>query len=522
MKGGIASTLIVGFSSFLLAQVPTHEQTQELSQKLPYITLAPCEYLNNNTDYFTECGTLFTHENPDERATSSSNASPRIVSIPFLIFHPSGDEVDAPLLITGGGGPGSPLYIEDSEYVDGAAYYAGLEASTLQSGRKLILMEMRGTGGSFPNLDCPEGTNFELDTIVRYPFKRDYELSNSIQALCAKSKRLFGIDPNLYNTETATEDVDVLRELLGFENWHLLGISHGTRIAMRYAIKFPKQTASLVLDGLYPFEEDGFKSIPIDLQKAFTQAFDLCDQDPSCRLPNGEPSMNLLTSLLKQLASEPKALSVPSFSLFWGEVNQDIKLSPELLLYAMTISSYDGEKVLSFPKNIKAALKGDYQGAIDMVSELLFNEAFSLFAEGAYVSYSCYEEVPFADFAGALANARLAATEYWDDELMLKEAKGLCDIWGIKPAPKSFKRFPHSDLTMPILILSGRLDQFTKTEWSNRFIEKLPYKGKTQHLRIWDAKSHNLVFDDPCVDSVVRSFLDSPKDTISSACQFAD
>jgi pimeloyl-ACP methyl ester carboxylesterase len=444
------------------------------------------------------------------------------VSIPFLIFHPNGDEVDAPLVITGGGGPGSPLYIEDSEYVDGATYYSGLEASTLQSGRKLILMEMRGTGGSSPNLDCPEGTDFEVDTIINYPFERDYKLSKSIQALCAKNKRLFGIDPNLYNTDTAIEDVEVLRELLSLDSWHLLGISHGTRIALRYAVKFPKQTASLVLDGLYPFEEDGFKSLPMDLQKTFTQAFERCDQDLNCKLSTGKPSITLLNSLLKQLEKEPTALVVPSFSLLWGEVKQDIKLSPELLLYAMTISSYDGDKVLSFPETIKSALQGDYKGAIDLVSELLFSEVFSLFAEGAYASYSCYEEVPFADIEGAIANARLVATDYWNDELMLKEMVSLCDIWGINPAASSFKQFPHHDLTMPTLILSGRLDQFTKTEWSNRFIEKLPHKDKTQHLRIWEAKSHNLVFDDPCVDSVVRSFLDSPKDTISSACQFAE
>lgn len=490
----------------------------EAKPPLPYIEVAACDYLNDSSDYFVECGTLYSHENPFEK--QSTEAVSRIVSIPFLIFHPSGDEVDAPLLITGGGGPGSPLYIEDSEYSEGSAYYAGLEASSLQSGRKLILMEMRGTGGAQPNLDCPAGTDLELDTLTNYPFERNYELSNSIQALCVKNKRMFGIDPNLYNTDTAIEDIEVLRSLLGLDNWHLLGISHGTRIAMRYAVKYPKQTASLVLDGLYPFEEDGFKSLPMDLQKTFTQAFELCDKDPSCRLPNDQPSISLLNTLLKQLDEEPKALRVPSFNMFWGEVMQDIKLSPELLLYALTMSSYDGDNILSYPETVKAALNGDYQGLVDLVSEVLFTEVFSQFAEGAYVSYSCYEEVPFADIETAIANAKLLATEYWNDEAMIRDLTGLCDIWGIKPAEKSFKGFAHDDLTMPILILSGRLDQFTSTEWSTRFIEKLPFKGKTQHLRIWVSKSHNLVFDDACVDSVVHSFLDSPKDTIGSTCQF--
>jgi pimeloyl-ACP methyl ester carboxylesterase len=510
------------FASALILSIFSPSLAKDTKPEIPFINIAPCEFLNKNSDYFVECGTLYTHENPDESARKQVSRTTRIVSIPFVVFHPSGDEVDVPLVITGGGGPGSPLYIEDSEYSEGSIYYDGLEASTLQSGRKLILMEMRGTGGSLPNLDCPDGTSFELDTLTTYPFKRDVELSNSIQALCVKNKRLFGIDPNLYNIDTAVEDIDVLRSLLGIEDWHLLGISHGTRVAMHYALKFPKRTASLVLDGLYPFEEDGFKSISIDLKKAFTQAFELCDSDINCKLSNGEPSISLLNRLLKQLEEQPEALSVPSFNLFWGEVVQDIKLSPQLLLYALYISSYDGDKVMSFPSTIKASLDGDFQGIIDLVSELLFNEAFSLFAEGAYISYSCYEEVPFSDIQGAIANARLVATDYWNDEPMLNEVMGLCDIWGIKPAPKSFKRFPHEKLTMPILILSGRLDQFTKTEWSARFVEKLPFKGKTQHLRIWELKSHNLVYADPCVDSVIRSFFDSPEGTMSNTCQSGD
>jgi alpha-beta hydrolase superfamily lysophospholipase len=75
---------------------------------------------------------------------------------------------------------------------------------------------------------------------------------------------------------------------------------------------------------------------------------------------------------------------------------------------------------------------------------------------------------------------------------------------------------------MPVLILSGDLDPFTPVKWAVDFHQKLPFKNQTQHLRIWPLKAHNLVYDDACVESVLTSFLNEPRNTIENDCALKD
>jgi fermentation-respiration switch protein FrsA (DUF1100 family) len=71
---------------------------------------------------------------------------------------------------------------------------------------------------------------------------------------------------------------------------------------------------------------------------------------------------------------------------------------------------------------------------------------------------------------------------------------------------------------LPVLILAGDLDPFTPTIWAVDFHAKLPMKNKTQHLRVWPLKAHNIVYDDKCVEAVITSFLNDPEQTIDNDC----
>ncbi|MFB0911694.1 MAG: alpha/beta hydrolase, partial [Glaciecola sp.] len=136
----------------------------------------------------------------------------------------------------------------------------------------------------------------------------------------------------------------------------------------------------------------------------------------------------------------------------------------------------------------------------------------------AYSSYACYEEIPFSNFELAIDNAKKYKSTHWDDLPAISLDRQLCGIWNIRPAVNNIKNFDHSQLTVPVLILTGELDPFTPTIWAVDFHAKLPLRNKTQHLRVWPLKAHNVAYDDKCVESVMTSFLNAPEHTIDNDC----
>jgi pimeloyl-ACP methyl ester carboxylesterase len=499
-------------------RVPLNDPISKNAKKpvLPRIEVSSCAFTQEFDKYSADCGTLFVYEDPNELHTTKSN--PRIVTIPIIIFQPAGKVTGDPVIITGGGGPGSSIYIMDEFDGDPSMYYSGIEMSTLQDGRPLILMEMRGSGLSMANLDCPAITDLEIELLTTYPYKADNRKLTNTLTRCANRKKSLGVDANFYNTDYAIKDIDTLRELLGFEKWHLLGISHGTRISLRYAQQYPKNTASLILDSIYPFEVDSYADMPEHSARVFTQPFILCDADPTCRLENGQASVTLFERFMAEIQQNPPTLNLEYDDENWTVGQKTLKISPELVAYALVNSSYESDTILAFPQIIKDALNKDYTSLSKLISETIDLQNYTWFSEGAYSSYACYEEIPFSNVELAIENAKKYKSTYWDDLPAIILDRQLCKIWNIRPAVNNIKNFDHSQLTLPILILAGDLDPFTPAIWALDFHAKLPLRKKTQHLRVWPLKAHNLVYDDKCVEAVMASFLNNPEQTIDNDC----
>lgn len=496
------------------------ENTLSSRPKLPRVETQQCAFSIQYDQYDAECGTLFVQENPLAENTPDNPA--RVVTIPIMIFQPAGEVRGDPVVITGGGGPGSSIYIIDDFDGDPSMYYSGIEASTLQNGRPLVVMEMRGSGLSMANLDCPAITDLDIESLTTYPYEWNIDEHLKLIGICAKRKKSLGVDANFYNTDYAIQDIDTLRHLLGFEQWHLLGISHGTRISLRYAQKYPERAASLILDSIYPFELDSYVDLPRLNQQIFTQPFALCDADPRCRLESGEASITLFDAFMAKIKATPPVLNVEYLDDSWNLSQKTLKLSPELLAYALFNATYDSERIFEFPYIIKDAMNQDYSKLSGLISETIDLQNFTWFSEGAYASYACYEEIPFSDYTLASKNAIKYKSDYWDDLPLIIADQQICRLWDIKPATNDIKRVDHSQFTLPILILAGDLDPFTPSIWAIDFLAKLPMRNKTQHVRTWPFKAHNLVYEDDCVDSVITSFLNAPEYTIENDCAVTD
>ena len=106
-------------------------------------------------------------------------------------------------------------------------------------GYTLVAYDDRGTGDS-GLLDCPP-----LQSAIAADTER------IAAAACAAS---IGAPRDFYSTADHAEDLDAVRQSLGFDKIALYGVSYGTKLAMAYALAHPDHVERLLLDSVLPPE----------------------------------------------------------------------------------------------------------------------------------------------------------------------------------------------------------------------------------------------------------------------------
>ena len=167
------------------------------------------------------CGTI---KVPYERADPSLGTTR--VRYAVRRRHDQGKPTGPPVFaVEGGPGYGS---------ISSARYYIHMLGPVLD-GRDLVLVDMRGTGHSRA-INCPK-------------LQQGYGTDRQGVAQCA---RILGDHYDAYRTSAAADDIDEVRQVLGFDRIALYGDSYGTFLAQSYAFRHGVALAALVLDSAYP------------------------------------------------------------------------------------------------------------------------------------------------------------------------------------------------------------------------------------------------------------------------------
>ena len=128
----------------------------------------------------------------------------------------------------------------------GSAHVFGLDSELSVSlfrflfpGYTLVAYDDRGTGDS-GLLDCPS---------VQAAITADQQ--RTAAGLCGQS---IGPTRSFYSTHEHAEDLEAVRQSLGFDKIALFGVSYGTKLAMAYALAHPAHVERLILDSVLPPE----------------------------------------------------------------------------------------------------------------------------------------------------------------------------------------------------------------------------------------------------------------------------
>ena len=398
----------------------------ELVRTLP---LTPCRLEGVGRQAL--CGTLEVWE---DRAAKQGRKLPlKVVVVPALASSPQPD----PLVLLAGG-PGQ-----------GAAKLAGQVMPLLeriQRQRDLVFVDQRGTGDSHP-LDCepvpPDA-----------PLARQFDDTFPEQALrdCLKG---YDADVRLYTTPLAMDDLDDVREALGYSKVNLWGVSYGTRAALVYLRQHPEHVRGVILDGVAPMS----LLLPLytarDSQRSLDLLFTSCEQDAACtkRFPE---LRGRFQAFLERLEREPLKT----------RVDHPLTGKPEELVltrgaFAAVLRGllYLPESAAMVPLIIDRATEGDLRPLVAIHANMGSGSDGNL-AQGLFLSVVCTEDAPLISDEAIVRESRGT----WMGERALRDMLRPCAFWPRGSVPEGYREPVKSDV--PVLLLSGELDPVTPPAWA--------------------------------------------------------
>ncbi|MFL5303160.1 MAG: alpha/beta hydrolase [Anaeromyxobacteraceae bacterium] len=353
----------------------------------------------------------------------------------------------------------------------------------LRKDRDLVLVDQRGTGGSSP-LACPAPPGGDAAALRR---SADEEVR--LLAACAKG---LAADVAQYTTAAFVQDLEHVRERLGYPRVDLVGVSYGTRAALEYLRRFPSRVRALVLDGVAPPELPVGAFFAADAQRALDLAFRRCAADPSCAAAYpGLPER--FAALSAALGRRPAHVRVAhpttgaARALDFGRAE---------LARAVFLLSYAPETTALLPVLVDRAARQEDPSALAAQALLVADQLEGDIARPLQYSVLCAEDVPFYPPAAATASAG-----YLGDELT-RSFRAVCEAWPhARPARDEVKSPVRADV--PALLLSGEADPVTPPAWGEVAARSLP---RARHL-VLPGGGHGSLFRG-CIPRLVERFID--------------
>ena len=422
------------------------------------------------------CGAIEVPENPERPA--SRNLEIHFVVIPAITGHARPDPI-VPLL----GGPGESAIEAGQMFVERLA--------PMLNDRDLLLVDERGTGQSgalrchFFSADDPAESLKDL-------FPPAHVKS------CAKNLAAHA-DLAQYSYRRFADDLEKIRQTLGYGGLNLFAGSYGTRAAQVFVRAYPGSVRTMYLGSVVPIDI----AIPLPdakaAQETLESTFAACEADLSCR--SAFPHVrDEFSHVIEHLASEKVFVKVPGHTgtvpLVQGRVAEWFRS----LLYRPSSAA----RLLWL---IDRASKNDWAPIVTGIVEDQ-RDADNDLSFGLLLSITCSDDVPFVrpeEVAPATRNTFLG-------DWRVRQQQAACEAWPHSVAPASSREPIHTQI--PTMFVSGNSDGGTPlwfTEhaapgFQNRVEVIMSNRGHTE----WA----------PCVETLYQRFLNrgSAHGLDASAC----
>jgi len=361
-------------------------------------------------EYAARCGFIYVPEN-------RLKAGSRLIALPYQRILAQTKNPAEPLFALAGGPGQSNMRLS-------------YPLSWFIAERDIVLVGYRGIDGTV-QLVCPE-----VDAILKrggalLGSQAIVDMSNAYRQ-CATHLTEAGVDLGGYSVLEVVDDLDAVRQALGYDRIDLNSISYGTRLALIYGWRYPERVSRSAMLNVNP--PGRFWLDPVLLDKQLRRYAALCASDTYC----ASRTKNLTADIKRALDNMPKRwLGFP--------ISRDVVL----LSTFMALYSTDGAAGV-FDMWIAAA-NGDYSGMALVTATyamMLPSEMFS----GDYAAKGFSADFdPNKDYASDLAPGRTLI----GSPLNAIASAGV-KAWPEHKIPSEYRKARPSEVET--IMLSGSLD----------------------------------------------------------------
>jgi pimeloyl-ACP methyl ester carboxylesterase len=333
--------------------------------------------------------------------------------------------------------------------------------------RDLVLVDLRGTGGSAP-MAC----------------KAFSRRSRNYVAHAGRCAEQVGPTRDLFSTSQAVQDLEAVLKALHAGEIDLYGDSYGTYAAQAYALRFPSRLRSLVLDAAYPLP--GTDPAWADLVEAIRIGLELsCSRSVTC--PTRDP-VKLVTRFADRVREEP----IVGTARDGDGKRTTVRLDEEAFVQVVSAGYWYPGLWRDLPAALRAANEGDNAPLLRLAAETVTTvappEDPPTWSESLYLAVICHDYPQLWDPSTPMAERRAEAARRiaaypegtflpfsaaaWTE--MDYEGVLACLRWPSprRPDPPDPRRAVYPDV--PTLVLNGDLDTITAPSGAVEVARRFP------------------------------------------------
>jgi pimeloyl-ACP methyl ester carboxylesterase len=406
----------------------------------PTVQLTPCPVPNSTTD--ARCGTYPVFE--DRVAKSGRTISLNILVLPALTESAAPDPI---FVLAGGPGQGAASGVT-REVVE---YFR-----PMRSRRDVVFVDQRGTGASHP-LQC----GLAVGGSAAQSGFGDLLPADRIRA-CRQALEPIA-DLRLYTTPIAMDDLDEVRDALGYTTINVYGVSYGSLAAMQYLRQHPARVRSLALAGVATPAQKLPLQFVAGAQAALDHAIADCAGDEACQ--RAFPDLRTdVAAVFAQLDAGPVTFDLPGPA---GQGSERVRMSRAVFAERLRLMLYTLRSARRVPLVLHRAARGDWAPFARATSPTLTGGS-AAFAMGMYLTVTCSESVAAISEDDIVREARGSFV----GEDRVRVHMRACQEWPRGRIPDGF--YAPVTSPAPVLMLSGELDAATPAHFAGAAARSLP------------------------------------------------
>jgi pimeloyl-ACP methyl ester carboxylesterase len=408
----------------------------------------------------------------------------------------TGDSPAAEPLVMLQGGPGGSV----NTLVATAA--SGMLEGLLND-RDLVFIEQRGNLYSDPALVCQAYTRIYAQALQSSELGALEAAEREAIDTCMAEFSAKGADLAAFDSFENARDIPlVVIDGLGYDAYHLYGVSYGSLLAQHVMEVAPRRLLSVILDAVAP------RGIDTDVEsinygwRALNLLLQACAADDVCNEQHPDLQATLL-DLIERLNEAPVDVTIVDPGS--GE-EFTIKLNGSRLAVALFNSLYDTGNLRRVPSQILAsATRDDFEWAAQTLGALLD----SSFSVGMQLAVNCAER----DTATSQQVVNPDVPAIFVQALQQEQADldEVCRSVNVPILPDEARML--ADTPIPTLLMSGEFDPITPPAYGDLVAQQLP---RATHV-VFPGVAHGALYGS-CPQSIARAFLQNPGAALDMSC----